>query len=357
MTRMHSIVKRNGPRLEYGERAHRFRLDPGTVASVFSDPLYAELINTPEFQRLKHIRFLGAIDYIFRPNGKPLSVRHTRYDHSLGVGALAMRFADEVGWNSQTVRTFVAAALVHDIGHGPLSHSLEPVFKEAFGIDHHGATVASILGTAFHRTTLPGVLRKYSVEPDAIIEMLSSAEGKWAGFFLGKFNFDTLDAIPRCATYLQRDTLHAPPFSVLRASLFRTEETQFLLDAFWRLKDDVYSKLISGPIGILADRNAQDFMRAKLNTFTREQFFMTEPQLRRIHPRLFKALGQRRWDRIELVRRRFDVVSSAAGDENRYVVRKEKFTIDFTFRAHALSDAEGPNEPSLFDVPTTEDHQ
>jgi HD superfamily phosphohydrolase len=31
-------------------------------------------------------------------------------------------------------------ALLHDIGHLPISHSLEPVFLSVFGIDHHHAS-------------------------------------------------------------------------------------------------------------------------------------------------------------------------------------------------------------------------
>jgi HD superfamily phosphohydrolase len=97
------------------------------------DPLFAELVATPAFQRLKSIRFLGGIDYLLvrAPNGAKGNIRYTRYQHSLGVARLALLYCEERGLSFSERRMIWVAALLHDVGHAPLSHSLEPVFQEA----------------------------------------------------------------------------------------------------------------------------------------------------------------------------------------------------------------------------------
>src|SRR5262245_57882658 len=83
------------------------------------------VIDSRYFQRLRHIKQLG-----FAENSFP-SATHNRYIHSLGAMHTATRAFDTIF--SKTSRTthqrFRAlvrlAALLHDIGHGPLSHTTE----------------------------------------------------------------------------------------------------------------------------------------------------------------------------------------------------------------------------------------
>jgi HD superfamily phosphohydrolase len=72
--------------------------DPVDVKGVTGgDPLFAELVATPAFQRLKSVRFLGGIDYLLvrSPNGIGRNIRYTRYQHSLGVARLALLYSEE----------------------------------------------------------------------------------------------------------------------------------------------------------------------------------------------------------------------------------------------------------------------
>jgi hypothetical protein len=320
--------------LQFAEGSHPLHMDEQAIARIFADPLYLELINSPDFQRLHAIRFLGAIDYLIHPNGRPLHVRHTRFQHSLGVGRLALRFARDLEWDSRREHTFVAAALLHDLGHCPLSHSLERMFKEHFGIDHHIATAEAIVGA--ERPGLSKILCSFGVNPEELLDMIGNRSGPWSSFFLGQFNVDTLDAITRSLTYLQKNSLHVPPYDVMLAGIEDDTESQSALDAFWKQKDLVYTSLIFSPQGILADHNAQDYMRRNLHQFRREHFYLNEVELKRLHPRLFSGIDRPRWDRVIVNRRRFEVDPSTSVRSHRYVERKEAFTVDFMYRAKDL---------------------
>lgn len=100
--------------------------------SYFHDPIHGhialtalerELVDTVEFQRLRFIRQLSLMHYVF-----PGSF-HTRFAHSLGVCHTASRVAAQLfpGERNQfnyCLQVFRLASLLHDVGHGAFSHSL-----------------------------------------------------------------------------------------------------------------------------------------------------------------------------------------------------------------------------------------
>lgn len=88
------------------------------------------ILETREFQRLRQIKQLGFAEYSFP------GASHTRFLHSIGVMHLAGRAFDSVfrshKFSSESARTRLRqavrlGALLHDIGHGPLSHTTEDV--------------------------------------------------------------------------------------------------------------------------------------------------------------------------------------------------------------------------------------
>jgi hypothetical protein len=318
--------------LSLREAAHPFLMTDREVRSTFSDPLYVTLIESPRFQRLKHVRFLGTIDYLITANGTRLNIRHTRYQHSLGVGYLARRLSKEVGWGIPTERAFVAAALLHDIGHGPLSHSLEPVFHKSFAINHHDATLQIITSGFGGEAPLAESLAAHGVDSDRVIDMISNRAGEWVDLFLGPFNLDTLEAISRCATYLHRNPVSAPPWSLVLAAHIGATESPSLLDSFWALKDLVYTRLIQSPTGISADLNAQDFIYKHLATFNRDDFFLSEHDLRQRQPLLFKQFNAPRWDRVTIRQRRFEIRGEIENPRERYTERRQEVTFDYATR-------------------------
>lgn len=81
-------------------------------------------IDSPHFQRLRHIKQLGLGDLIF-----PGAV-HTRFNHCLGCCYVASQIAHKIGLADEERQLVMIASLMHDIGHGPFSHAFEGVFKE-----------------------------------------------------------------------------------------------------------------------------------------------------------------------------------------------------------------------------------
>src|SRR5215831_19294264 len=86
-------------------------------------PLEVELMDTPEFQRLRGIKQLGTAYLVF-----PSAV-HTRFEHSLGTSWMAHRVLEAVrrtrSISEDDARLIRVAALLHDITHIPFGHTLE----------------------------------------------------------------------------------------------------------------------------------------------------------------------------------------------------------------------------------------
>ncbi len=84
------------------------------------DELMLSLIDTPPMQRLRRIRQLGLSNLVYP------GANHTRFEHSLGVMHLATTLTRQIDSVSQQEKDELrVAALLHDIGHGPLSHVTE----------------------------------------------------------------------------------------------------------------------------------------------------------------------------------------------------------------------------------------
>lgn len=131
---------------------------------VFKDPVHRyvrvkdqviwDLIATPEFQRLRRIKQLGTTNLTFH------GAEHSRFNHSLGVYEIVRRITNKIAnypeWDPDERLLCLCAALLHDLGHGPFSHSFEKVFD----LDHEDFTRRIILGD----TKVNQVLKR--VEPD-----------------------------------------------------------------------------------------------------------------------------------------------------------------------------------------------
>lgn len=135
-------------RLPISARGKVFR-DPvhGLIRLNQGDDFALSIIDSPEFQRLRRVRQLG-VSAMTYPGAE-----HTRFAHSLGVfnfaqkiiQALRNRYADDssiVDLLDEASPAVRAAALLHDIGHGPFSHMIERAFPAL--ADHEVQTIKLI---------------------------------------------------------------------------------------------------------------------------------------------------------------------------------------------------------------------
>lgn len=116
---------------------------------VIRDPIHgnirikgyiAELLESPEVQRLYNIKQLGFAHLVFP------GAHHTRLEHSLGAYHIASQISETLNIEDDRQNIVTCAALLHDIGHGPFSHTLESILLEKFGVDHIDLTEELILG-------------------------------------------------------------------------------------------------------------------------------------------------------------------------------------------------------------------
>lgn len=95
---------------------------------IFFPNKFLNVIDTPEFQRLRRIRQLS-VAYLVFPGAE-----HTRFSHSIGTYYIMQRIIDHfkpimestnLELEARDIDLALAAALLHDIGHGPFSHAFE----------------------------------------------------------------------------------------------------------------------------------------------------------------------------------------------------------------------------------------
>ena len=84
--------------------------------------LFGAVLDTRAFQRLRRIHQMG-FAWLVYPGAE-----HSRFGHALGAFHLAGRVVKSLELKPEVALHVKAAALLHDIGHGPFSHSWEQVF-------------------------------------------------------------------------------------------------------------------------------------------------------------------------------------------------------------------------------------
>lgn len=251
------------------------------VGKLAEDSFFIELVRTEAFQRLGAVRFLGGIDYLLvrSPNGVQGNTRYTRLQHSLGVARLASEYSSNLDLSQADRRLLVAAALLHDIGHAPLSHSIEPVFRESFGMDHHGATKDIIFGHAPIGRAIYKVLRSHEIDIDHLSSLIAGKDTGFHSFFSGPINFDTIEGILRTREFGNAPAAFTPDV-VVEAAIARSSAVhEAIVDQFWKYKDQVYRHVINSSLGVLADQTCQVFARANLANLGPADYFATEEAL------------------------------------------------------------------------------
>lgn len=158
---------------------------------VFRDPVYGnitvdhpalvDVIDSPEFQRLRRIHQLGMCHTVY------YGAEHSRFQHSIGAMWLMHRILRHwqdrrtVDMPDDLALSATLAALLHDVGHGPFSHALETVFsdiqheqigariiEERLGplLADHGVDVAQVLAILQGTAGLPYLTELISSQVD-----------------------------------------------------------------------------------------------------------------------------------------------------------------------------------------------
>ncbi|HWC76154.1 MAG TPA: HD domain-containing protein [Blastocatellia bacterium] len=162
--------------------------------SLDEDRLIVDLIDTPEFQRLRRIKQLGLAMFTYQ------GAEHSRFTHSLGVMHLMTRALNLLGAHHQIsdeARVVGrAGALLHDLGHGPFSHVIENVFR----FHHEDWSRAIVLDPA---TGVNATLRRFdSTLPEKITSVY---DHQFAPAFVSQLVSSQLDCDRM--DYLLRDSL------------------------------------------------------------------------------------------------------------------------------------------------------
>ncbi len=188
----------------------------------YRDPLYGfitldeleqRIVDTPFFQRLRYIMQLGTT-YLIYP-----SATYTRFEHSLGVLQASSFLFDHLTGNPENLeilgkwkmadiadikeyrKLLRLASLLHDIGHGPFSHTSEDLFPN--GLRHEDYTYKIITETEINKIIEKEMGNGYK---EKIAEIATSKSKSIPDSFLsalitGEIGSDRVD-------YLHRDSYH-----------------------------------------------------------------------------------------------------------------------------------------------------
>ncbi len=168
-------------------------------------PREEKLISTPAFLRLQKVKQLGFVYRVWP------GATHTRYEHSLGCYHLAVRALRALlqrgvdgglaGVSTSSIQTLIVAALLHDIGHYPFSHTIEEL---GYPIVLHEKVGRSLIESGEIATIIE---RDYHLSPQRVADVIDppktkplSADDEMLRHLLsGALDVDKLDYLPRDA--------------------------------------------------------------------------------------------------------------------------------------------------------------
>jgi uncharacterized protein len=163
------------------------------------DAFILALLNTREMQRLRRIRQLG-VSYLVYPGAE-----HSRFTHSLGVYHCVCRILEALRLHhrgdqaildtlTRIERSLKAAALLHDVGHGPFSHA----FERFSGVSHELVTQFAITDA---QSEVRQVLEQHGIDPEDVSDIINktSPEPLAVDILSSELDADRMD-------YLLRDS-------------------------------------------------------------------------------------------------------------------------------------------------------
>ncbi len=248
---------------------------------VFRDPIHGyihvkhqiiwDCINTKEFQRLRRIKQLGASFQVYP------TAEHSRFSHSLGVYEVTRRMLSEVEDLNNSISDYdktlvLLAALLHDVGHGPFSHTFEAVSK----ISHEKYSEMIILGDSEINKILKRVDATFPKEVAAIINH-THPNKLLSQIVSSQLDADRMD-------YLLRD-----------AYFTGTSYGSFDLNRILRTMKVVKDKLVVKESGVHA---VEDYIMARYHMYWNVYFHAVSRSYEAILTNLFKRMEYLKDDEV-----------------------------------------------------------
>ena len=149
--------------------------------------LALELANTPQMQRLRWIKQLGLANLVYP------GANHTRFEHSLGTYHMATLLTEHLCLAEDDRLLVCTSALLHDLGHGPLSHATESALAPFLRTEHE--SVIEIL----KKGEIHEALDRYCIQASDIQSFIN---GHGLGQIVsGEIDVDRMDYLIRDAHY------------------------------------------------------------------------------------------------------------------------------------------------------------
>lgn len=222
---------------------------------VFRDPIHGtitidnqvtlDLINTPEFQRLRRVKQLGTTSLVFH------GAEHSRFGHCLGVYEITRRLCDQFHrnypsevdgdglWNDNERSVALCAALLHDLGHGPFSHTFEHIFHT----DHEQITRRLITDPS---TNVNRILKRVSDDFPAQVASVISHEypnPQVVSMISSQVDADRMDYLQRDAYYTGTNYGKFDLDRVLRVMQPTKDGIAFKMSGMHAVEDYIISRL------------------------------------------------------------------------------------------------------------------
>lgn len=255
------------------------------ISEFFSDPLYSEVLDSFWLKRLFSIRFLGGLSYI-----EKLDRTKSRGHHSLGVAILSYYYSKVRNLKKSDERRLVVYALLHDIAHMPFSHTMDLALTQEFQDPrtYESKMVSDkLISGAAESLQETGQRYRIDIASTFVYTHLKPLP------FRVTHNLDTLEGILRVYNqYLAtgRESLALPKVIIgLMSSARDLRGADFSsLDAFWNIKNQVYSTVIYDDRKILFERILGYYLYEqckkkglldRLHIFTDDELFNELPAL------------------------------------------------------------------------------
>lgn len=232
-----------------------------------AEKLIVNLIDTPEFQRLRRIHQLGVSYFTFQ------GAEGSRFTHSVGVMHIASKMTDLLADKSPEPAAMkaliTATALLHDIGHGPYSHVTEKIV----GYDHEDWSCKIITGD----TTVNSVLKDYDARlPEQIAAVLKKTfKPSWISHMVSsQLDCDRFD-------YLLRD-------SYMTGTTYGSFALQRILSSL-EVDEQLQCIVVSGEKGQIA---VEDYLFARYSMYAQVYYHKKNLAARALLKKLVKRARQ-----------------------------------------------------------------